>query len=98
MWWSRRAVAAPVDAVWALLVDLEAWPHWGPTVTAARLDDDGRTLTGGAHGAVRTPAGLWLPFEVTELTAPVAGAGSVAQWSWRVGGVPATTHRVRPHR
>jgi polyketide cyclase/dehydrase/lipid transport protein len=95
MWWSRRAVAAPVDAVWALLVDLDAWPHWGPTVTAARLDDDGRTLTGGAHGAVRTPAGLWLPFAVTELIPPVAGAGSAAQWSWRVGGVPATTHRVR---
>ncbi|WP_091781869.1 SRPBCC family protein [Pedococcus dokdonensis] len=71
MWWSRRTVRAPVGVVWDLLVDLDAWPSWGPTVSAARLEDGGRTLRGGAHGAVRSPVGLWLPFEVTELTAPM---------------------------
>jgi hypothetical protein len=91
MWWSRRTVDVPASAVWDLLVDLDAWPTWGPTVTAARLDDGGRTLTRGAHGAVRTPLGLWLPFEVTELVETPA----FAHWSWSVAGVPATTHRVR---
>lgn len=87
-WWSRRAVAAPTAVVWDLLVDLDAWPRWGPTVTAARLDDGGRLLTSGARGAVRTPVGLWVPFAVTELSEHTL-------WSWSVGGVPATTHRVR---
>ena len=101
MWWSRRAVAAPAGSAWDLLVDVDAWPLWGPTVTAARLDDGGRTLTRGARGAVRTPVGLWVPFEVTELVPHVDGAGHVtrdepvARWSWSVAGVPATTHRVR---
>src|SRR5690348_5627496 len=87
-WWSRNQVGAPAASVWDLLIDLDAWPLWGPTVTAARLDDGGRTLTAHARGSVRTPAGLWLPFEVTELTPQ-------RQWSWTVVGVPATTHRVR---
>ena len=89
MWWSRRSVAAPATSVWELLVDLDAWPSWGPTVTAARLDDGGRTLTPGARGAVRTPVGLWVPFVVTELT-------PLVHWSWSVAGIPATTHRVHP--
>ena len=90
MWWSRRTVDAPADSVWDLLVDLDAWPQWGPTVTAARLDGGGRRLTPGARGAVRTPVGVWVPFEVTDLTRgqPVSG------WRWAVAGVPATTHRV----
>ena len=88
MWWSRKAVAAPAGSVWDLLVDLDAWPRWGPTVSAARLDDGGRVLTRGARGAVRTPVGVWVPFEVTDLT-------ELDEWSWTVGGVPATTHRVR---
>lgn len=90
-WWSRRAVAAPTARIWDLLVDLDAWPNWGPTVTAARLDDGGRRLTAGARGAVRTPVGLWMPFEVTELS---ERAGE-SLWSWSVAGVPSTTHRVR---
>jgi hypothetical protein len=91
MWWSHRAVATPTQAVSALLVDLDAWPQWGPTVTAARLDDGSRTNTGGARGAIRTPVGLWVPFELTELEVTPA----LARWSWTVAGVPATTHRVR---
>jgi hypothetical protein len=41
---------------------------------------------------VRTPLGLWVPFEVTDLTELT----DLHEWSWTVGGVPATTHRVRP--
>lgn len=91
-----------METVWRLLVDLDSWPRWGPTVTAARLDDGGRVLAPGVRGAVRTPVGLWVPFEVTELVPPqdhvepAAGDDHIARWSWSVAGVPATTHRVRP--
>jgi hypothetical protein len=99
MWWSRCAVDAPAPVVWRLLVDLDAWPRWGPTVSAARLDDGGRVLSAGATGAVRTPVGVWLPFTVTALTEPPwPGAADAAEpwaWSWRVAGVPATRHEVR---
>jgi Polyketide cyclase / dehydrase and lipid transport len=108
MWWARRAVDAPAPVVWRLLVDLDAWPRWGPTVSAARLDDGRRVLSPGATGAVRTPVGVWLPFTVTELTEPPSptepteltapnaeGATAGWSWSWRVVGVPATRHDVR---
>lgn len=98
MWWTRCAVDAPAPVVWRLLVDLDAWPRWGPTVSAARLDDGGRVLRPGATGAVRTPVGVWLPFTVTELTeppSPTAGDAAGWSWSWRVAGVPATGHQVR---
>jgi hypothetical protein len=47
MWWARCAVDAPATVVWRLLVDLDAWPRWGPTVSAARLDDGRRVLSPG---------------------------------------------------
>jgi len=96
MWWTRCGVDAPAPAVWRLLLDLDAWPRWGPTVSAARLDDGGRILSPGATGSVRTPVGVWLPFTVTELREGSAGDDDVPwSWSWRVAGVPATRHEVR---
>jgi hypothetical protein len=41
----------------------------------------------GAHGEVTLPGGIRLPFAITTVDAP-------RQWSWRVGGVVATDHRV----
>lgn len=37
---SRHAlvVPAPVEVVWALMVDVEGWPSWQPEVTAASID------------------------------------------------------------
>jgi hypothetical protein len=83
-------VAAPRERVWQELVDLDRWPRWGPTVRAARLDDGGRELHAGATGAVLTPVGLWLPFTVEQWSQD----GGRWTWSWRVAGVPATTHSV----
>lgn len=86
-----RRVAAPPDRVWSLLVDVAQWPRWGPTVADAEVtgaSTDG-LIGAGSRGRVRTAAGFWLPFEVTSFEPG-------RQWSWRVAGVPATTHRVRP--
>lgn len=87
MWTLSRPVEAPVDAVWDLLVDLDAWPRWGPTVAAAELD--GELLTLGATGRVWTPVGVPLPFAITEFVPGV-------RWAWSVAGVPATKHGADP--
>ncbi|WP_235672690.1 SRPBCC family protein [Mycolicibacterium hodleri] len=82
-------MAVPVDSVWRVLTDLDAWPQWGPTVQRAELDDPG-PLRLGSRGKVWTPIGVALPFEITEFD-----DGRV--WAWKVAGVPATRHVVTPH-
>jgi hypothetical protein len=82
-----RKIAAPCDAVWSLLVDLDSWPRWGLTVSCAEID--GALLTLGTTGRVWTPIGLALPFEITEFVPGVS-------WGWRVAGVDATRHGVDP--
>ncbi len=89
MWWRKIEVDAPAAAAWAVLVDLDRWPQWGPSVTDARLDDGDRWLGPESRGAVRTPVGAWVPFRVTQWD-----EGRV--WGWRVAGIPATVHRVEP--
>ena len=84
-----RLIAAPPSAAWNVLVDLEAWPHWGPTVSAARLDSPHKRLSRGATGIVRTSLGFSVPFVVTEFEPG-------RHWAWKVAGVPATSHRVEP--
>lgn len=87
-------VAAPARTAWDLLVEPAWWPRWGPTVRAARLDDGTTRLTAGATGSVQTPVGVWLPFRVEGWREDDAVVDGVREWSWRVAGVPATTHRV----
>lgn len=86
-WWIEREIAVPADAAWALLVDVERWPEWGPTVTDAGLDSERLQL--GTTGWVRTLVAVRVPFEITSFD-------EGEQWGWRVAGVPATDHRVRP--
>lgn len=88
MWTVSRRIAAPADAVWQLLVDLQAWPRWGPTVRSAALAD-GAAFEVGSAGRVWTAAGVPLPFVICELDPGRA-------WGWRVAGVPATRHGVEP--
>lgn len=82
-----RDVSAPAETVWGLLVDLDAWPRWGPSVRRATLESGARQLGPGARGTVWTVAGVALPFAVT-----VFEPGR--RWAWTVAGVPATDHRV----
>lgn len=85
----HRDIAAPAGAVWDLLIDVRAWPQWGPSVRRAVLDGDGTRLERGSRGTVWTVAGVRLPFAVCSFEPG-------RHWSWRVAGVRATGHTVTP--
>jgi uncharacterized protein YndB with AHSA1/START domain len=82
-----REIEAPAERVWALLADPQRWVTWGPSVRG--VDASAGWVEPGKRGRVRTPVGLWLPFEITAVDAGRA-------WRWRVAGVEATGHRVEP--
>jgi hypothetical protein len=89
-------VAADPDVVWDLLVSVDQWPRWGPTVRRATVDGDGpgpgpRRIGPGATGKVWAPAGPAVRFRIEQWQV----TGDVRRWSWRVAGVPATSHTVR---
>ncbi len=85
--WVEREIPVAADEAWALLVDVNRWPEWGPSLRDAGLDSD--RLEKGATGWVRTVLGVRLPFEIIEFD-------DGSRWSWKVAGIPATDHRVRP--
>lgn len=78
-------IPVPAEVAWRLLTDTGAWPRWGPSVLA--VDAPARFIGPGTRGRVRTPLGLWLPFEITDWQAG-------HRWGWRVAGLPATGHIV----
>jgi hypothetical protein len=73
--------------VWDLLVDVSAWPRWGPSVRRATLADQAPGLALRVRGDVWTSVGVRLPFVITEFDAG-------RRWTWKVAGVPATGHQV----
>lgn len=81
------SVTCPVPAVvaWEVSTDLALWPEWGPSVTA--VDPPAGSVHAGMTGRVRTPFGVWLPFTVDDVDPGV-------RWTWHIGPVPATGHRV----
>jgi hypothetical protein len=81
-----RWIPAPVDTVWRILVDLDYWPEWGPSVTGA-VTEGGVALGPNVKGRVHTPLGVTLPFTVVEY---IDGES----WGWRVAGIAATRHGV----
>jgi hypothetical protein len=87
MRWATREIDAPAAAVWQELVDVERWPRWGPSVVAVKAAP--LPMSAATRGRVRTVAGVWVPFRVTDFD-------DGRSWSWVVAGVPATSHRVEP--
>ena len=84
----RIFVSAPSDRVWRLLADTREWPRWGPSVR--RVESPNRFIGKGDRGRVKTAAGFWLPFEITDFEPG-------RYWAWKVAGVRATGHRVEPN-
>lgn len=74
-----------VDEVWKLISRFDHWPSWGPTVVD--VESDAHEVAEGVTGRVKTIAGPWLPFEITEVDRG-------RSWTWKVAGIPATGHRV----
>lgn len=92
--WVHREIDAPAEVVWRVFVDPTRWSEWGPSVRSAELDGGAKVLDLGVTGAVTTPVGARLRFEITAFE-PVDG-GRGGAWSWKVAGVPATDHTVEP--
>lgn len=78
-------IRAPSHVVWNLLVDTSRWAEWGPSIRAVECPQ--RFLTQHAFGLIKTVFGFSVPFAVIHFEPGKA-------WSWRVFGIPATTHSV----
>ena len=82
-----RFYDSPVPIVWDLITDTLQWPQWGPSVR--RVESADRFIRKGTRGRVLTAVGIWLPFVISEYI-------NRSFWSWKVGSVKATGHRIRP--
>ncbi len=78
-------IRASSTGVWNLLVDTSRWAEWGPSIREVECSE--RILTALSSGRIKTVLGFSLPFTVTHFEQGEA-------WSWRVFGIPATTHSV----
>lgn len=78
-----RDVAVGPSVAARLLRDTHLWPRWGPAIDGVESAD--RYVARGTTGRVEV-GGAWIPFRVT--------ACNGRRWDWRVGGIPATGHRV----
>ena len=83
--WTHRHIQASVERVWDLLVTVDQWPAWGPSVRSVSLDAPRIQL--GSQGIVQTTLGFSVPFLITVFDEPRC-------WAWRVAGVEATHHCV----
>jgi carbon monoxide dehydrogenase subunit G len=68
-------IAAPPDAVWRVLADVERWPEWTPSMRSVKLEG-GRPLSVGARAKLAVAGALIsTTWEVTSL-----GAGRSFIW------------------
>jgi uncharacterized membrane protein len=88
-WTHSTRIDAPVDIVWQLTTDVEAWPATTPTIQSVRRLDDG-PLRVGSQAMVKQPAQAAAVWTVTGLE-----PGHEFSWqSTRRGLVMTGTHTV----
>jgi uncharacterized membrane protein len=86
---SERDIAASVDRVWQLTIDIERWPTLTPTVTSVERLDDGPLHVGSAARVVqpRQRPTVW--------TVTTFDEGKVFEWKAKMLSVTMTgTHRL----
>ena len=82
-------IAAPIETVWALTLDIESWPDMSPTMISVTRLDDG-PLRVGSEARVKQPAQLPTTWTVTRLESP-----TFFEWEARIFGVTTTaSHRL----
>lgn len=85
---AERVVAAPPDAVWRLISDIESWPAWNPGVRSARLEGE---LAPGS--TFRWKAGPGTIISTLQSVEPEREIG----WSGRTMGIEAVhVYRLEP--
>lgn len=78
-------IGCTVEDAWRVLTDTQQWPRWGPSVR--QVASGQRFIGPTSTGRIKTMLGFWLPFMITEYQ-------DQQFWSWRVGRIQATGHRV----
>ena len=81
-------VRCSAEQAWRLLCDTRQWPHWGPSVVEVSCTQ--RFIGPDSAGRVKTALGFWVPFTISEYR-------DLQFWSWLIGRVAATGHRLRVH-
>ncbi|WP_206054087.1 SRPBCC family protein [Nocardioides iriomotensis] len=81
-------VAAPVDRVWEVLVDVERWPEWTDSVSSVRLLDTG-PLAVGSRVQVSQPR-----IPTGEYTVTALEPGSSFTWEQRQPGSRVSAHHA----
>lgn len=79
---NRIGINCAAEAVWQATIDVELWPEWTPTVTAALLLDD-RPFGPGSQARLKQPGQVETVWRVTDFE-----PGHRFSWEARVNGIP----------